>query len=298
MSLYDRGSSDPVRLIKDARPVRWRTPPLTVALLFPGVGFLLLWFIAPLAKLFQLSLSAPEGALHAYQELLGNEVYLRVFLKTLLLAVNITVLCILLAYPTAYILSRLKGAAFTAVLYCILFPFWTSVLVRTFSWMLLLERTGPVNRFLLATGAFDKPLSLLFNDTGVYIGMVHVLLPYALLPIYASMVSVDGRLLQASEGLGASPFTTFIRVYLPLTLPGVAAGAAFVFLLALGFFITPALLGGLQNLTVSMLIDIFVSERLVWSLAAAASFCLLFIILLLILGAFRFVSMGKFLVTR
>lgn len=269
-----------------------------MTLLLPGVGFLLICFVVPLAKLFQLSLSAPEGAFHAYQELLGNEVYRRVFLNTLILAINVTAICIVLAYPTAYVLSQLKGAAFTVVLYCILFPFWISVLVRTFSWILLLEQTGPVNRFLMFLGAFDKPVSFLFSNTGVYIGMVHVLLPYALIPIYASMVSVDGRLLMASEGLGASPLRTFLRIYLPLTLPGVTAGAAFVFLLALGFFITPSLLGGLQNLTVSMLIDLFVTERLVWSLAAAASFCLLFIILLLILAAFRFVSMGKFLVTR
>lgn len=276
----------------------WKGWPLTTALLSPGVGFLLIWFIAPLIKLFELSLSSPEGSFHAYKEILGNAIYRQVFLNTLILAVNVTIISVLLAYPTAYYLSRLKGVAFTIVLYCILFPFWISVLVRTFSWILMLEQTGPVNRLLMSISAIDKPISFLFSNLGVCIGMVHVLLPYALLPIYASMISVDQRLLLASEGLGASPITTFLRIYIPLTLPGITAAAAFVFLLALGFFITPALLGGLQNLTVSMLIDLFVSERLDWSLASAASFSLLFIILLLILATIRFVSLGKFLVIR
>lgn len=251
-----------------------------------------------MGKLLGLSFSAPEGPFFAYHEILSNEVYSQVFFNTLIIALNVTGICILLAYPTAYVLSCLKGNALSAVLYCVLFPFWTSVLVRTFSWMLLLEKSGPVNRFLLNTGIIGEPVSLLFNNTGVYIGMVHVLLPYALLPIYASMSSLDKRLLLASEGLGASPFVTFIRVYLPLTLPGVTAGAAFVFLLALGFFITPALLGGLQNLTVSMLIDMFVSERLVWSLASAASFCLLFIIIFLIVVVSRFLRWGHLLAMR
>ncbi|MEW6267396.1 MAG: ABC transporter permease [Thermodesulfobacteriota bacterium] len=285
----------PIRTVKPW----WRSERVvTTLLILPALGFLTLWFVAPLAKLFELSLSAPEGPTYAYREIMGNEVYRRVFLKTLVLAVNVTLICVTLAYPTAYVLSRMKGAALAAVLYCVLFPFWTSVLVRTFSWMLLLERTGPLNRFLLFTGVIGQPLSLLFNNLSVYIGMIHVLLPYAILPMYASMVSVDERLLLASEGLGASPLTTFRRVYLPLTLPGVAAGAAFVFLLALGFFITPALLGGLQNLTVAMLIDLFVSERLVWSLAAAASFILLFVILLLILAASRFIRLGQFMGAR
>src|SRR5690606_9441349 len=132
----------------------------------------------------------------------------------------------------------------------------------------------------------------------VYVGMIHVLLPYAVLPIYSAMLKVDHRLLQASEGLGASGLMTFVRIYLPLILPGILAGAAFVFLLALGFYITPALLGGLQNLTAAMLIDNFVNERLVWPLAAAASFILLFIVLAILAVMSRFLSLGSVLVMR
>jgi len=177
-------------------------------------------------------------------------------------------------------------------------PLWVSVLVRTFSWMLLLGTSGPINGALVWLGLVDQPLALLYNTTGVTIGMVHVLLPYALLPIYSAMLAIEPRLLLASEGLGASPLTTFRRVYLPLTLPGVGAAAAFVFLLALGFFVTPALLGGIKNVTASMLIDNFVNEQLVWPLAAASSFCLLALILALLLVASRFLHLGHMLVAR
>jgi ABC-type spermidine/putrescine transport system permease subunit I len=155
-----------------------------------------------------------------------------------------------------------------------------------------------VNRLLQAGGLTSTPLALLFNSVGVHIGMVHVLLPYALLPIYTSMKAVDGRLLLASDALGASPFTTFRRIYLPLTLPGVLTGFVLVFLLGLGFYITPALLGGIRNMTVSMLIDLFVTEQLVWPLAAAACFWLLACIVVLLALASRFVNVAGTMAAR
>ena len=158
-------------------------------------------------------------------------------MNTLQLALVVTVICTLLAYPAAWLLTHVRWGWFSLALYCVLVPFWISVLVRTFSWMLLLGRNGPANSFLMQIGAIDHPLKLLFNDFGVYLGTVHVLLPYAILPIYSAIIKVDPRLLQASDGLGASGLSTFLRVFLPLTLPGVWAGAAFVFLLSLGFFI-------------------------------------------------------------
>jgi len=245
-----------------------------------------------------LSRSAPEGALSSYKATAESQVFRTIFVNTLWLAVVVTLICTVLAYPAAWLLTRVRGFWFSVALYCVLLPFWISVLVRTFSWMLLLERNGPVNGLLLAIGATDQPLRLLFNQFSVYVGMVHVLLPYAIFPIYASMLKVDRRLLLASDGLGASSRTTFLRVFLPLTMPGVMAGAAFVFLLALGFYITPALLGGPQNLTAAMLIDSFVNERLVWPLAAAASFILLFMVLAVLLLASRFIAIGSVVVMK
>jgi len=273
---------------------RW----LAIALLAPLLVFLAGCFIAPLAQLLRLSFAAPEGAFFAYREIAQSEVYRRVFVNTLILAFNVAVITSVLSYPTAYMLSRLRGVAFTVAVACLLFPLWISVLVRTFSWILLLERNGPINRALVGAGLVGEPLPMLFSSIGVYIGMVHVLLPYALLPIYSAMRNVDARLLQASDGLGASALQTFLRVYLPLTFPGIASGFLLVFLLSLGFFITPAILGGIGNLTIAMLIDVFVSERLVWPLAAAASFWLLFLVLILVAVASRFLNLASTVTAR
>src|SRR5690606_19118651 len=145
------------------------------------------------------------------------------------------------------------------------------ILVRTYSWMLLLERNGPVNRATQSIGLTDAPLPLLFNNTGVLIGMVHVLLPYMVLPLYGAMSRIDPRLMQASDGLGAGLWQSFRRICLPLCLPGLAGGATFAFLLALGFYITPSLLGSRSNTMLSSLIVAFVNEHLNWPMAAAGS---------------------------
>ncbi len=288
------------------------TPPLTLAaftpafrgyaatalLALPAMVFLVLWFLLPLSQLLLLSFSSDAGVFAPYRELLSSSVFIRVFWNTFVLSAMVTAICVVLAYPTAFLLTRLKGFWFSVALYCVLVPFWISVLVRTFSWMLLLERNGPVNRLLVETGLTSSPIGLLFNNFSVCLGMVHVLLPYAIFPMYAAMLRVDTRLLRASEGLGASGLTTFVRLYLPLTMPGVLAGGAFVLLLALGFYITPTLLGGLNNLTAAMLIDSFVNERLVWPLAAAASFILLAMVLLILALASKFLSLGSMVATR
>ena len=289
------GVAAPRGLARDQRMARMG---VTVALLAPATLFLAAWFAWPLVQLLGLSLSSPEGMLAPYRELAESRVFRTVFLNTLQLALVVTAICTVLAYPAAWLLTRVRGVWFSLALYCVLVPFWISVLVRTFSWMLLLERNGPVNSALVGLGLVERPLRLLFNDFGVHLGMVHVLLPYAILPVYAAMLKIDGRLLMASDGLGAGRAATFFRVYLPLTMPGVKAGAAFVFLLALGFYITPALLGGPQNLTAAMLIDSFVNERLVWPLAAAASFVLLGIVLAVLVVSARFVAIGSTVTMR
>jgi putative spermidine/putrescine transport system permease protein len=270
----------------------------TLVLLGPAVMFLVLLFVVPLARLFSLAFTDEAGAFATFGLLAESEVYRRVLANTFLVALAVTAITVVLAWPVAYLLSRLKGFAFIVVLYGVLFPFWISVLVRTFSWMILLERNGPINRFLKAIGVTDQPLALLFNDTGVMIGMVHVLLPYAILPLYAAMTRIDRRLLLASDGLGAGLLDTFWRIYLPLSLPGLFGGATFVFLLSLGFFITPALLGGANAITLSMLIASFVTDRLAWSLAAAASLVLLVLVLILLALTARLLPLEKGMLAR
>jgi putative spermidine/putrescine transport system permease protein len=268
---------------------RWTT----LLVLSPALLLLILFFIVPLTRFFALVFADPAGPLESFRQVAESDVYRRVMLNTFLVAGAVTLICAMLAWPVAYVLSRLKGAWFAVTLYGVLFPLWISVLVRTFAWMLLLERNGPVNRLIVALGLSDKPLPLLFNDTGVMIGMVHVMLPYLVLPLYATMAGIDRRLIQASDGLGAGLFDTFCRVYFPLCIPGLAGGAVFVFLLSLGFFITPALLGGANAITLSMLIANFVNERLAWSLAAAASLFLIAAVGVLLAIVSRFVPLDR-----
>jgi len=269
-----------------------------VMLLAPAVVFLLLWFIVPLGRFLALAFTGDAKTPAPFDELVGSDVYQRVFLATVLVALVVTVITVLLAYPLAYALCRLKGFWFIVALYGVLFPLWISTLVRTFSWMLLLEKNGPINRSLVGLGLTDKPFALLFNDTAVTIGMVHVLLPFAVLPLYSAMSRIDRRLLLASDGLGASPLATFWRVYLPLSLPGLIGGAGFVFLFGLGFYITPAILGGANAITLSMLIAGFVSERLAWPLAAAASVLLLGVVLALLAVVARLVPLQQGMFAR
>jgi len=281
-----------------ARSRKLRQWLVTAALLGPVLVFLGICFIAPLGELLSLAFAGKGGPLASFREIAVSAVYRNVFVNTLILAFNVAVITSLISYPTAYLLSRLRGHALSIALWCVLFPLWISVLVRTFAWILLLGQNGPVNHLLVASGLVSQPVSFLFNSTGVYIGMVHVLLPYALLPIYTAMRNVEQPLLLASDGLGATPLQTFRRVYLPLTMPGVAAGFLLVFLLALGFYITPAILGGPRNLTVAMLIDLYVTEQLVWPLAAAAAFWLLLLVLVLILIASRLVNVTATMAAR
>ena len=245
----------------------------TMALLLPAALLLLVTFVLPLARLLSLSFSDSGGPFAAYARLIGDPVYLHVFANTLVIAFATTLISLVVSYPLAMILVGLSPGWRAVLFGCILLPLWISVLVRTFSWLLILERTGPINRLLSALGL--PAVDILFTPSAVVIGMVHVLMPYAILPIYAALVRIDPALLRASDGLGATRLTTFTRVMLPLSARGVITAATFVFLLSFGFFVTPAVLGGARSTNLAILIDSFVNEQLVWPLAAAASMVLL-----------------------
>ena len=265
---------------------------IAALLLAPAMAIIAAGFLAPLVRLALLSFSAPAGPLAAYRELATVDVYRIVLKNTVVLALVVSAASLVIGFALAFMLTRLEAAWRAVVFACVVLPLWISVLVRTFSWMLILERNGPLNRFLMALGITDQPLPLLFAFPGVAIGMVHVLLPYAVLPIYAALSRIDPALLRASDGLGASRATTFRRVLLPLSARGLATAAIFTFLLSLGFFVTPALLGGPSNTTIPILIDSFVNDRLDWPLAAAASMTLLAMALATIGVAGRFVPVS------
>lgn len=248
-----------------SRATRYRL--LYLGLAAPGFLLLAIVFAFPLVDLMRLSVE--NGSLAHYREVFSGGLYIGVFWDTVEIAALVTVLCAVLGYPVAHFLANApRGWALFGLL-CVVLPFWTSLLVRTYAWMVLLGNNGIINKLLRSTGLIERPLPLLHNEFGVTVGMVHVLLPYFVFPVYAVMLRVDRNLMTAAEGLGASLWQVFRRIYLPLTLPGVVAGATLVFILSLGFFITPALLGGGRVMMIALLIEQQVAQMLNWGMASA-----------------------------
>jgi putative spermidine/putrescine transport system permease protein len=217
---------------------------------------------------------APDGTVRQVEE--NQRIYLYLFAKTFLLSGIITFICLLLAFPVAHLLATLPMAKANLLMILVLLPFWTSLLVRTTSWIVLLQGQGVVNETLLAMGLIDDAgrLSMMYNQTGTIIVMTHVLLPFMILPLYSVMRVIPPSYARAARSLGATSWTTFRRIYLPQTLPGIGAGALLVFILAVGYYITPALVGGADGQLISNLID-FHMDKSNWSLAAALSAMLL-----------------------
>src|SRR5690348_12027681 len=218
-----------------------------------------------------------------FRRLAGDAVFLQVFWTTLRTALIVTIVALLLGYPVAIALAKLRQGAAAIVLAIVLLPFWTSVLVRSYAWMVLLGRRGLINELLLSAGIIDAPLRLLNTPLAVHVAMIHILLPYMILPIASVLQRIDSALIRAAAGLGASPRNVFAQVVLPLSVPGVVAGVLLVFVLSLGFYITPALVGGPRDLMLSMLIAQQV-DLLNWPYAACLSMALLAMTLLLILA--------------
>jgi ABC-type spermidine/putrescine transport system permease subunit I len=239
----------------------------------PALVLLGVFFLFPVLRM--LGYSVETGNLDWYAKALGEGLYLQVFWNTFEIAVFVTFFCLLLGYPLGFLIATTTPFWATMGFIFVLLPLWTSVLVRTYAWMVLLGRNGVFNRLLMDGGVIADPLPLLHNLTGVLIGMVHVLLPYMVLPIYGAVKRLDPAIVAAAEGLGASSWRIFWRIYLPLTLNGIFAGAVIVFVLSLGFFITPALLGGGRVMMIAVLIEQQVRETLNWPFAAALSAVLL-----------------------
>jgi ABC-type spermidine/putrescine transport system permease subunit I len=262
-------------------------------LLLPALCFLLLVFAYPLGLIVVRSVTDPEPGIGHYIQIATAEVYLRVLSSTFGLALTVTLVTLALGYPVAYALARSRGAVQAMLVMLVLLPFWTSLLVRTYAWMVILGRYGIVNQALMALGLTQEPVRLLHTALATHIGMIHVLLPFMILPIWSVMARMDPALLMAARSLGAAPLRAFLRVFFPLTLPGVFAGSLLVFILALGFYITPALLGGPSDLTLSMLIAQQVSELLAWGLASALAVTLLVATLAVIVVASRLLGLDK-----
>lgn len=216
---------------------------------------------------------APDGRIERVPA--DRAIFLDLFARTFWISIWVTLACVILAYPTAYYISTLSARVAGYAMLLVLIPFWTSILVRTTAWFILLQREGPINAALTGAGLVDAPLQLIFTRFAVYVAMVHVLLPFQILPLYGVMKRQGPQYLKAAASLGAPPWRQFLAVYLPLTMPGVAAGAVIVFMLSVGFYVTPALVGGLQDQMVSYYIAFFTNQSINFGMVAALSLLLL-----------------------
>jgi putative spermidine/putrescine transport system permease protein len=250
--------------------------------LLPAILVLLALFVYPLLGIVDRSFHRPRAGytLEFYAHIWRVPVYLQVIGRTFRTSAFVTAVCLALGYPLAYFLATRPPRAGRLLLIVVVLPFFTSIIVRTYAWMVLLGRNGVVNESLTWLGLVPKPLPLLYNQSGVLIGMSYVLLPYMVLTLYSVMRGIDTGLVRAAHSLGASRWQAFRRVFLPLSLPGIAGGTLLVFILSLGFFITPALMGGPSDVMIAMLIEREVEFTLNWSFASALAVILLMLTLI------------------
>ena len=242
--------------------------------LWPAIGFLAVLYVLPLGQVLPLSVVEPTPGIDNYVRLATTPLYALVLENTFEISLVVAAICLVLGYPTAYLLATCRPQARSILLVFVMVPFFTSILVRTYSWIFILGWKGIINTTLLAGGVIDEPLELLYNRFGVIVGMVHVLLPYMILILFSVMRGIDRRLVAAAASLSAAPFTAFRRVYLPLSLPGIGSGFLLVLVLALAFFITPAMLGGPKDLMIANVIAYQIGV-LKWGFASALAVVLL-----------------------
>ena len=261
----------------------------------PALMLVLVILVIPVAWLFYLSFIGADGqfSLENYERMIESKAYGRILWTTFEVSILTTGICILIGYPLAYFLAQLPTRAANLCLITVLLPFWTSLLVRTYAWLVLLQRQGLMNEWAIGLGLWDEPLKLVHNMTGTLIGMVHIMLPFLVLPLYGSMKAIDRDYLRASSNLGAGPARAFWTVFVPLSLPGLFAGSLIVFVLCLGFFVTPAVLGGGRVIMVSMKIASNIELFVNWGAASALGVVLLALTFLILGLAARFLRLEQ-----
>ncbi|MDR6413071.1 ABC transporter permease [Paraburkholderia terricola] len=271
-----------------ATATRRRSDWRSIRLLVPALLLLVVFFLLPVLSLLLRSVLEPTPGLNNYAQLLGSTTYLRVFGNTFLVATVVTAMTVAIGFPTAWLLAIAPRRLSSVLFAILLLSMWTNLLARTFAWMVLLQQTGPINRLLMALGVISEPLTLVNNLIGVTIGMTYIMLPFLVMPLHATLRSIDPSTLRAAAICGASRWQAFWRVLVPLAMPGIASGALMVFVMALGYFVTPALLGGASYMMLAELIAQLVQQLLNWGLAGAAAFVLLAVTLTLYTLQLRF----------
>ncbi|NCQ24309.1 MAG: ABC transporter permease [Rhodobacteraceae bacterium CG17_big_fil_post_rev_8_21_14_2_50_63_15] len=278
-------------LRRDDRIERWRL----FGLASPALLIVLVILVIPVGWLFYVSFIGADGtfSLENYERMIKRRSYARIFQTTFEVSLITTGLCILIGYPLAYFMSQLPLKWANLCLITVLLPFWTSLLVRTYAWLVLLQRQGLVNDWGISLGLWEEPIKMVHNLTGTLIGMVHIMLPFLILPVYGAMRAIDRDYMKAASNLGASPARAFWTVFFPLSTPGLFAGALMVFILCLGFFVTPAVLGGGKVILVSMQIVSNIELFVNWGAASALGVVLLMLTVGALWIASRFVRLEQ-----
>ncbi len=245
----------------------------------PAIVMLVLFYFVPLGQVLLTSVTDPKPGLGNYALLFTSAAIHKTLLTTVRIAAITTGLALVLGYAVAYAMRAATSQRQRLMLFCVLLPFWISVLVRSFAWLTILGPQGPINAGLMGLGLVDEPIALSRNETGVLIAMVHVMLPYAILTLYANMRGIDVGLVSAARSLGASRFQAFRMVFLPLTRPGLIGAASLVFILSLGFYVTPAILGGGKVMMVAQYTAFQINETMRWGLGTMLAAALMIAVL-------------------
>ena len=263
--------------------------------LAPVLLGLLAFFLLPLLQVFWISFSDPDIGIDNYVKLAESRAIQKVVITTLRICLITTSAAVIIGYVIAFTVTLAPPRTRSLLMFAILVPFWMSVLVRAFAWVTLLRNEGVINSFLMSFGVIDTPLAMSNNEFGVIVGMTHFMTPYAVLPLLASMDGINPALIAAARGLGAGGAQSFLKVFLPLTKPGIFAAMILVFIMTLGFFVTPIILGGGRTVMVAEYITVQMQQTLRWGLAAALATVLLLVVLLLIGALSRSMDMRKML---
>ena len=251
--------------------------------------------VIPVGWLFYLSFIGRDGSLsfENYERMMKSKAYIRIFLTTFKISILTTIICAAIGYPLAYFMSQLSRKWANICMIGVLIPFWTSLLVRTYAWLVLLQKKGLLNNMAIEMGIISEPIKLVHNTTGTLIGMVHIMLPFLILPLYANMRAIDKDALKAASSLGATPTRAFWTVFFPLSLPGLLAGLLIVFVLCLGFYVTPAILGGGRVIMAAMKISSNIELYFSWGAASALGVVLLVVTGIILFIASKLVSMDQ-----
>ena len=273
---------------------------MLLGLAAPSIVTIVFVIMIPLGWLFYLSILGKGGdfSLINYERMIEYKSYARVYMITFQVSILTTILCILIGYPLAYFLAHIPRRLAGILMLTVLLPFWTSLLVRTYAWLVLLQKKGLLNDFAIHIGLWETPVKLVHNMTGTLIGMAHIMLPFLILPLYGAMRRIEPEMMHAAANLGAKPFQAFWKIFFPMSLPGMIAGSLIVFVLCLGFYVTPAVLGGGRVVMVATQITAILENQFNWGAASALGVVLLIATLIILYLSGRFLKLDNVLFGR